>query len=201
MHLPPQPPPPPPPPPPRPPRRPDLRAAVLLLLREQPHSGHQIAQELERRSLGVWRPRPGSVYPVLQQFEEQGFVRASGRQGSRVFHLTEEGARHCDEGAREWGAPWDLWRDTADEGVPELYHELTRLAAAVQQVATVATGTQVERAGRSLARTRRELYLLLAEDEEEDRGEAEDRAEDRGEGEDRAEDRGEGEDRGEESRE
>ncbi|MGY1584953.1 PadR family transcriptional regulator [Streptomyces sp. MN13] len=138
----------------------------MLLLREQPRSGHQIAQELERRSLRMWRPRPGSIYPVLQQFEEQGLVRATGRQGSRLFHLTEEGVRHCNEGAQEWGAPWDAWRETADEGVPELYHQLNQLAACVKQVGNVASGTQVERAGLLLARVRRELYLLLAEDEE-----------------------------------
>ncbi|MER5883128.1 PadR family transcriptional regulator [Streptomyces sp. NPDC001941] len=192
MYLPPQPPPPPPPPPyplpghthvydgwgaappppPRPGHRPDLRAAVLLLLREQPHSGHRIAQELERRSLGMWRPRPGSVYPVLQQCEEQGLVRATGAKGSRLFHLTEEGARHCDEDAEEWGTPWDTWRDTADEGVPELYQQLSQLSAAVRQVGTVASGAQVERAGRLLARTRRELYLLLAEDDDEPEGDA-----------------------------
>ncbi|MEY9812502.1 PadR family transcriptional regulator [Streptomyces albogriseolus] len=166
MHLPPPPPPPAPPPPP-PPVRPDLRAAVLLLLRERPNSGHRIVQELERRSLGMWRPRPGSVYPVLQQFEEQGLVRATGRQGSRLFHLTEEGVRHCDEGAREWGEPWDAWRETAHEGVPELYRQLTQLSCCVQQVGAVGSGAQVERASRLLARTRREMYLLLAEDGEE----------------------------------
>jgi Transcriptional regulator PadR-like family len=48
-------------------RRGDVRAAALFLLAEGPLNGYQIMQEIEKRSDGVWRPSPGSVYPALAQ--------------------------------------------------------------------------------------------------------------------------------------
>ena len=40
-------------------RRGDVRAAILLLLGEEPRNGYQVMQELEQRSDGAWRPSPG----------------------------------------------------------------------------------------------------------------------------------------------
>ena len=57
-------------------RRGDIRAAVLLLLAEEPRNGYQLMQEIEERSGGVWRPSPGSVYPALAQLEDEGLVRS-----------------------------------------------------------------------------------------------------------------------------
>src|SRR6185503_9728292 len=56
-------------------KRGDIRAGILALLAEQPRNGYQIMQELEQRSRGAWRPSPGSVYPALQQLEDEGLVR------------------------------------------------------------------------------------------------------------------------------
>src|SRR5688500_1336560 len=55
-------------------RRGDVRAALLALLHEGPQNGYQMIQGIEERSLGVWRPSPGSVYPALQQLEDEGLV-------------------------------------------------------------------------------------------------------------------------------
>ena len=52
----------------------DVRAAILALLGEQPMHGYQIMRELGERSGGVWRPSPGSVYPTLQQLEDEELV-------------------------------------------------------------------------------------------------------------------------------
>src|SRR5918911_1756410 len=57
-------------------RRGDVRAALLVLLAEEPRNGYGLMQEIEQRSEGVWRPSPGSVYPALQQLEDEGLVRA-----------------------------------------------------------------------------------------------------------------------------
>ena len=64
-------------------RRGDVRAALLALLAEEPRNGYQLMQEIERRSDGAWRPSPGSVYPALQQLEDEGLIRAEVQDGSR----------------------------------------------------------------------------------------------------------------------
>src|SRR5215212_6075027 len=64
-------------------RRGDVRAALLLLLAEEPRNGYQLMQEIERRSDGLWRPSPGSVYPALQLLEDEALVTATAEEGRR----------------------------------------------------------------------------------------------------------------------
>src|SRR5271157_3954308 len=72
-------------------RRGDIRTAALLLLAEEPRNGYQIMQEVEERSGGVWRPSPGSVYPALQQLEDEGLIRSEEVDGRKLFALTDAG--------------------------------------------------------------------------------------------------------------
>ena len=60
--------------------------------RTQPQNGYQLIQEIERRTDGVWKPSPGSVYPALQQLEDEGLVRAVEFEGKRAYELTPRGA-------------------------------------------------------------------------------------------------------------
>src|ERR1700749_926175 len=53
-------------------RRGDVRAALLVLLDEEPRNGYALMQEIERRTDGVWRPSPGSVYPALAALRGEG---------------------------------------------------------------------------------------------------------------------------------
>src|SRR3954449_8563292 len=68
-------------------RRGDVRAAILLLVEEEPRNGYQIMQELESRSGGAWRPSPGSVYPALQLLADEGLIRSETRDGGNIFEL------------------------------------------------------------------------------------------------------------------
>src|ERR671938_883491 len=54
----------------------NVRAAILALLAEEPRHGYAVMTELTERSGGLWRPSPGSVYPVLQQLQDEGLVVA-----------------------------------------------------------------------------------------------------------------------------
>ena len=45
----------------------DVRAAVLLLLAEEPMHGYQLMQTIAERTGGRWSPSPGAVYPTLSQ--------------------------------------------------------------------------------------------------------------------------------------
>ncbi len=90
-------------------RRGDVRAAALALLSEQPMNGYQIIQEISERSGGVWRPSPGSVYPALQQLEDEGLIRAEASDGGRrAYQLTDEGTAYAQAHSAELKAPWDV---------------------------------------------------------------------------------------------
>lgn len=145
-------------------RRGDVRAATLLLLEEQPRNGYQIIQELTDRTEGVWRPSPGSVYPVLQQLEDEGLVAPEGEGGGRTFRLTDAGATYVNEHRAELGTPWETATGGVSPSSFEFVNVAGQVAAAVRQVLRAGTEAQVVRATAALTETRRALYRILAED-------------------------------------
>src|SRR6516225_2359033 len=80
-----------------------VRAAILDLLAEgQSWNGYQIIQEIGERTQGVWRPSAGSVYPALQQLEDEGLIQAeAGEDRRRNYTLTEEGRTYVQAHAAE----------------------------------------------------------------------------------------------------
>jgi len=150
-------------------RRGDVRAALLVLLAEEPRNGYGLMQEIERRSGGAWRPSPGSVYPALQQLEDEGLVRPVESAGRKEFELTDEGRAYVTENADELGTPWE---DVAggNEHIAELRTLVFGVGAAVMQVVQAGTEAQVAEASRVLEETRRALYRILAGDEPGDGG-------------------------------
>jgi DNA-binding PadR family transcriptional regulator len=150
-------------------RRGDVRAALLALLAEEPRNGYQLMQEIERRSEGVWRPSPGSVYPALQQLEDEGLVRVDESEGRKLFHLTDTG-RDAAAAAGGEAAPWDAASDSVDSDVWELFGVARQVGMAIFQIAQAGTSEQIAAASEVLTNARRSLYGILAEDEPESEG-------------------------------
>src|SRR5829696_3358171 len=150
-------------------RRGDVRAAVLVLLDEQPHTGYSLMEELERRSNGAWRPSPGSVYPTLQQLEDEGLIRQEAGEGRTPFTLTDEGKAYVADHREALGEPWATPAAGMGEARRELKGLFGQIAAAAYQVAAAGNDAQVERAKELLAETRRGLYRILADDAPGDR--------------------------------
>jgi DNA-binding PadR family transcriptional regulator len=150
------------------PRRGDVRLAVLTLLAEQPMHGYQIITELSSRSGGVWRASPGSIYPTLQQLEDEGLVTVSEQDGRRTFTLTDAGREEVERASAGRRAPWEAMAEEPEDGGHQLHRRAAEVMAAVMQVATAGTDTQAERAEKILVDARRSLYRLLAEDDEDE---------------------------------
>lgn len=144
-------------------RRGDVRAALLLLLAEQPLNGYQLMQAIEERSGGRWRPSPGSIYPTLAQLEDQGLISATERDGAKLFEVTEAGRRHMAK-RHEHVPPWIDEDEPAAFG--ELRTQLKQLRVAAMQVVHAGSGEQVEAAARAVGKAKRELYRILAEEDD-----------------------------------
>jgi DNA-binding PadR family transcriptional regulator len=69
----------------------EVRLALLSLLNEGPKHGYQLMKEMSERSGGVYKASAGSVYPTLQQLEDEGMVTAEMISGRRTYTLTEAG--------------------------------------------------------------------------------------------------------------
>jgi DNA-binding PadR family transcriptional regulator len=141
---------------------------MLLLLAEEPRNGYQIIQELESRSGGGWRASAGSVYPGLQQLDDEGLVRAEESGGRKLFHLTDEGRAAVDALPADQPPPWEAMAGDVDDQRHATVHLVRQVAGATMQVIQAGTEAQVKEAGRILTDARRALYRLLAEDEPRD---------------------------------
>jgi len=145
-------------------RRGDIRTALLGALTDGPAHGYEIIGRLEDKSGGMWRPSPGSVYPTLQLFEDEGLVRSEQRDGKRVYELTDAGQTEAAERAERFGnAPWENDVESARE-LAVLMKSAVQLLAAAKQIARQGDPSQMERATTLVRATGKELYKILAED-------------------------------------
>jgi DNA-binding PadR family transcriptional regulator len=149
-------------------RRGDIRAGILALLAESPRNGYQIMQELTERSRGMWRPSPGSVYPALQQLQDEGLVRSEEAGTGRVFQLTDAGRKYIEEHQAETEAPWDWATNEIDEELFDLMGQIRHIAAALWQISSSGQADQIAQARKVLTDAKRALYRILSEEPEEE---------------------------------
>ena len=151
--------------PPRGPRRErgDVRAAILLLLAEQPRHGYELITEISDRSDGRWQPSPGSIYPVLKRLARDGLVRPEHENGKRIFALTDTGRALVEAESASWGEPWARPVDVASAQSDELLSELRQVAMAATQVTQLQDPAQIEAATAVLVEARKRIYGLLAQ--------------------------------------
>ena len=144
-------------------RRGDIRTAALLLLAEEPRNGYQIMQVLEERSGGVWRPSHGSVYPALQQLEDEGLIRSEEADGRKLFALTDAGRTVVAERDAELPPPWEQMSDDVSDRAHELGRLIREVAHAFTQIVRTGSESQMTLARDVLVQTRRDLYRILAD--------------------------------------
>jgi DNA-binding PadR family transcriptional regulator len=144
-------------------RRGDVKFFILEVLTTGPRHGYDIIAALEEKSGGRYRPSPGSVYPTLQLLEDGGFVTSAEADGKRVYTITDPGRELLKTRPAPDNQGGDGVRGAADR--PHPWKAYMKLGSAVRQATT--EGNEATRAKliAILARTRREIYGLLAEDE------------------------------------
>jgi len=139
-----------------------VRPAILAVLLDRPMHGYQVIQELEERSGGRWRPSAGSVYPTLQQLEDELLVRSEELDGRRVYTLTDAGQAAAAASPLKQH-PW------FDSHTRQAAMDLRRLAVQVVggaiQVSRVGSEDAKAQAREILVDARRRMYGLLAEDD------------------------------------
>jgi DNA-binding PadR family transcriptional regulator len=142
----------------------DIRAAILLLLAEEPMHGYQLIQQIGERSGGTWRPSPGAIYPALNLLEDEGLIAITSESGRKLATLTEAGGTYVTQNAEQLGSPWDDAASRPTSPGRALRGALEALGAAAHQVARTGTDQQATKALEVLDRARRDLYLILAGD-------------------------------------
>lgn len=155
-------------------RRGDVRTAIIDVLHrartaDEPINGYQVIQEISELSNGEWRPSPGSVYPTIQQLQDEGLVETDDERGRRTIRLTDEGVTWADANTAELAS---VWTPFARPDVPteqptgqgaDIKSEIGQVVSAVWQLATQGSEQQRRAALDVLVDTRRRLYGILAD--------------------------------------
>ncbi|MGI8722757.1 MAG: PadR family transcriptional regulator [Geodermatophilaceae bacterium] len=144
-------------------RRGDVRAAILVLLDEQPRHGYELISEISERSSGIWRPSPGTVYPTLSQLEDEGLITLDRLDGRKTATLTDQGRAYIEENRAQLGEPWtDVAGDVRAEN-RTLAGVIAQVGMAASTVALHGTPEQATQAAEILEQARQQLYGLMAQ--------------------------------------
>ena len=146
----------------------EVRLALLALLAERPKHGYELMKELEERSGGAYRASAGTVYPTLQQLEDEGLARSEPEDGRRVYRLSAEGEREVeredDAIRRIWrrAEEWGDWGFVGDPDAAEIVRPAMRLLRDAYRVVSRAHSDHdtVARVREILERAREEIREL-----------------------------------------
>jgi DNA-binding PadR family transcriptional regulator len=144
----------------------EVRLAILSLLTDGPRHGYELMKMLAQRSGGIYRASAGTIYPTLQQLEDEGLIAAEAQEGKRVFRITEEGRRELrledDVVERIWrrAKMWNEWRGAFDPEVQEIVRPAERVMKAAFSAMSGGSASNADKVREILERALRELEGL-----------------------------------------
>lgn len=142
----------------------EVRLALLSLLEQAPGHGYDLMKRLEQRSGGLYQASAGTIYPVLQQLEDEGLVRSRESDGKKVYEIADAGraelGRQKDavEGIWTRAGKWREFGCRVGPDTVEVAATLGRLTRAAFSAA--ADDKRAERVVEILNRARTELEAL-----------------------------------------
>ena len=79
---------------------------ILCVLQTQPMHGYEITRTVARTTNGCCAPAEGTIYPVLREFEQGGYVTAhtemvQGRQ-RKIYAITDRGRAAFQVAVEAW---------------------------------------------------------------------------------------------------
>jgi DNA-binding PadR family transcriptional regulator len=72
-------------------RRAFLKYIVLKIIMDKPTHGYDIIKTVKLRTNGRWTPSAGSIYPILESLESNGFIQNEEIERRKVYSITPRG--------------------------------------------------------------------------------------------------------------
>jgi DNA-binding PadR family transcriptional regulator len=143
----------------------EVRLAILSMLGESPMHGYELMKRLEERSGGIYRASAGTIYPTLQQLEDEGLITSETQDGKKIYRLTDAGKQELERNSETvrtiWrrARRWQDWRSFFDPDAAEIRGPAERLVKEAFRAAVgeFATHERIERVREILLRALREL--------------------------------------------
>lgn len=142
----------------------EVRLALLSLLGDGPRHGYELMKLLEERSGGVYRASAGTIYPTLQQLEDESLIASESADGKRVYRISDKGRQELDREAEAVGRIWrraeglNDWRSAFDPDSAEIRGPAERL------IKTAFRAVSGERAGHDKLEKVREILVRALRD-------------------------------------
>ncbi len=74
-----------------------LKYWILGMLYKQDMSGAMVIDTMSQKSFGIWRPSPGSIYPMLKDMEKNGEITVKKTIATqKIYGITEKGRKSLD---------------------------------------------------------------------------------------------------------
>ena len=102
----------------------EARLAILFLLAEGPKHGYQLIKELQERSGGLYRASTGTVYPTLQELDDEGLITSHREDGKRIYQITDAGREELKRNPEAVDRIWqraERWEDWGSCVRPESF--------------------------------------------------------------------------------
>jgi DNA-binding PadR family transcriptional regulator len=141
----------------------EMRLAILSLLSEGPKHGYQLMKELGERSGGMYQASAGSVYPTLQQLEDEALIRVKQQGGRKVHTIAAAGRKELDRDPEAVRRIWERAEECEDWGQsfgPESIKVLPLLSPLVKASLRAAGRGGVDRVRDILDRARKDLEAI-----------------------------------------
>lgn len=143
----------------------EVGLALLSLLEDGPKHGYELMTLLEERTRGCYQASAGTIYPTLQQLQDQGFVSSEEEEGGRrAYQLTDAGRARLEEEAATieeiWGRldedDWGGWGHADHPDAAELIRPCFRLMQEAVRTVGASDDPEVREKVRAILRRARE---------------------------------------------
>jgi DNA-binding PadR family transcriptional regulator len=91
-----------------------LRFYILRLLTKRAMKGYEVITEIENRTDRVWRPGPGSIYPMLGSMKKEGLIHSAHSARSEADHRRGTTLQITEKGRQELSR----FRENLKRGMP-----------------------------------------------------------------------------------
>jgi DNA-binding PadR family transcriptional regulator len=72
-------------------RKGTLKLLILEALNDKPMHAYEIIKSIEKKFHGIYKPSPGSLYPVLKQLIEIGMITVEEKDDKKIYIITDKG--------------------------------------------------------------------------------------------------------------
>jgi len=72
-------------------RKGTLKLLILEALNDKPMHAYEIIKSIEKKFHGIYKPSPGSLYPVLKQLIESGMITVEEKDDKKIYIITDKG--------------------------------------------------------------------------------------------------------------